>query len=396
MQKLIVSVLLWFGICISWAQTSINPDISAIGTFNTYTNFIKDTPEYGKLNFDMPEFELFVDGYLNPYARATFNVAYHDGEFHAEEVYARVVRGLPLDVQIKAGKYLLGFGKINTIHPHAWSFIYRPLYQQIYFGEEGFNDIGASLSFILPTGDVYTTLDLGIFKGDALINEHHHEDDHESEEEQEHYEMDRGNSPIFVGRLGSFFSLGDFSNLEVGLSGSYGVHSKPDFYTSNDSTALPDNKSLNYFYGGLDIKYKYRPDSYTSFTIQGEALWNNRNVLREDDFGLDVQEDINTLGAFIYVDYQFNKIFSVGAKYDFTYGIIGDEPNYNTLANDVQNKTSGIEGWFGYYPFEETLALRLGVQHLMFSYADGTQRDGETTINLQLIFSLGPHKAHPF
>jgi hypothetical protein len=49
-----------------------------------------------------------------------------------------------------------------------------------------------------------------------------------------------------------------------------------------------------------------------------------------------------------------------------------------------------------YYPFEETLALRIGVQHLMFSYADGTERDGETTINLQLIFSLGPHKAHPF
>ncbi len=50
---------------------------------------------------------------------------------------------------------------------------------------------------------------------------------------------DRGNSPIFVGRLGSFFSVGDFSNIEIGLSGSYGVHSKADFYTSNDSTALP-------------------------------------------------------------------------------------------------------------------------------------------------------------
>jgi hypothetical protein len=395
MQKLIVSVLLWFGISISWAQTSINPDISAIGTFNTYTNFIKDTPEYGKLNFDTPDFELFVDGYLNPYALAAFNVAFHEGEFHAEEIYARVVRGLPLDVQIKAGKYLLGFGKINTIHPHAWSFIYRPLYQQIYFGDEGFNDIGADVSFILPTGDIYTTLDLGIFKGDALIHEHQHEDEHESEEEG-HYEMDRGNSPIFVGRLGSFFSVGDFSNIEIGLSGSYGVHSEVDFYTSDDSTTLPDNKSLKYFYGGLDFKYKYRPDSYTSFTLQGEALVNRRNVLREDDFGLDVQEDINTFGAFIYMDFQFNKIFSVGAKYDFTYGIIGDEPNYSTLANDDENKTSGIEGWFGYYPFEETLALRLGVQHLIFNYENGTERDGETTINLQLIFSLGPHKAHPF
>jgi len=169
-----------------------------------------------------------------------------------------------------------------------------------------------------------------------------------------------------------------------------------DFYTSTDSSATPENNALNYLYGGVDFKYKYRPDSYTALTIQGEALWNGRDVLRKDDFDLDTQEEINTFGAFIYLDYRFNRIFSIGAKYDFTYGIIGDETNFNTLANDDQNKTTGIESWLGYYPFEETLALRLGVQHLMFSYADETERDGETIINLQLIFSLGPHKAHPF
>jgi hypothetical protein len=171
---------------------------------------------------------------------------------------------------------------------------------------------------------------------------------------------------------------------------------KADFNNSEDSTSLPQNRSLDYLYGGLDFKFKHRPDSYRSLIIQGEALWNRRNVLRTDGNGLDFQESINTFGAFIYVDYQFNKIFSIGAKYDFTYGIIGDKPYYNTLANDDVNKTMGIEGWFGYYPFEETLALRLGVQNISFNYADGTERDAETTINLQLIFSLGPHKAHPF
>ena len=395
MRIKIIVILLVISASICKAQTTVNPDISAIGIFNTYTNFTKDTPEYGKLNFDIPEMELYVEGYLNPYARAAFNIAFHEGEFHGEEIYAHVVRGLPLDIQIMAGKYLLGFGKINTIHPHAWSFIYRPLYQQIYFGHEGFNDIGANLSSILPTGHLYTTLDLGIYKGDALESEHHH-DSHEGEEEHDHIEMDRGNSPIFVGRLGSFIPVGDFSNIDVGLSGSYGVYSKIDFYSSTDSTTSPENKALNYLYGGLDFKYKYRPDSYTALTIQGEVLWNKRDVLRNNELDLDYQKVINTIGAFIYFDFRFNRIFSIGAKYDFTYGIIGDEPNYNTLANDDQNKTTGIEGWLGYYPIEETLALRLGVQHLMFTYADNTDRDGETTINLQLIFSLGPHKAHPF
>jgi hypothetical protein len=60
------------------------------------------------------------------------------------------------------------------------------------------------------------------------------------------------------------------------------------------------------------------------------------------------------------------------------------------------NKTNGIEYWVGYYPIEETLALRLGAQHLIFDLADNLKKESETTITLQLLFSLGPHKAHQF
>jgi hypothetical protein len=396
MYKYYLALLFIYLSNICSAQTSVNPDISAIGMFNMFTNNVKDSPKYGKLNFDIPEMEIYVEGYLNPYARAVFNIAYHQGEFHGEEIFAHIVRGLPLDIQIKAGKYLLGFGKINITHPHAWSFIYRPLYQEICFGDEGLNDIGLNFSFILPTWDIYTTLDLGVYKGDALAQSHGGEHEHG----HVHAEISRGNSPIFLGRLGSFFPLSDFSNLDLGLSGSYGVHSKADFNLSGDTTSVHTELPLYYGYFGFDFKYKYRPDSYTALTIQGEGMWNNRDVLRTNGSGInsikDIEEAINTFGAFIYFDFRFNRVFSVGAKYDFTYGIPDDEPAYNTLGNDDQNKTNGIEGWFGYYPVEETIVLRLGVQHLMFDFADAAERDSETTINLQLIFSLGPHKAHPF
>jgi hypothetical protein len=376
----------------SLSQSNVNPNISAIGTFNTFTNFIKETPEYGKLNFETPSLEVFVDGYLNPYARGTADVAYEEGEFGVEELYANVVRGLPFDIQIKGGKYLVGFGKINTVHEHAWPFLERPLFHQIYFGEEGFNDIGVNLSFILPTGDFYSNFDVGVYSGDAIgKSEAEDPESHESIQEL------RGNSPIFVGRLGAFFSLTDFSNLEIGLSGSYGAHSKTSYYYGLIELPDPLKKSLMYTYAGFDFKYKYRPDSYTALTIQGEALLNNRDVLRETENSSDFYQDkINTYGSFVFIDYLFDKTYSLGLKYDFTYGIIGEDPGFAALSNDDKNKTQGISGWIGYYPVEETLALRLGVQHLMFDYEDGTKRDDETTIKLQMIFSLGPHKAHPF
>ena len=366
------------------AQSSINPDISLIGTFNTFTNFIKGTPEYGKLNFSDPEMELFVDGYLNPFARATANISYESNTFSLEEIYGNIVRGLPFDMQIKAGKFLVSFGKLNTVHPHAWPFLERPLFHQVFFGEGGFNDVGINFSFLIPTGDVFTNLDLGVFKGSSIIPL------------TDSDATDRGINPIFVGRLSTFWSLDDYTNLEVGLSSSYGSYSKGYLNLLGPFASLTDIRTFNYFYSGLDFKFKYTPDSYTVLTIQGEGLLNNRDARRYDLTGKPVMGRITNSGTFIYADYKFQKQFSFGVKYDYTAGIIGSEPTFYTLSNDDKNSTQGIETWFSYYPVEETSVVRLGLQHLFFNYGNGTDSPAETTIKLQFLFSLGPHKAHPF
>ena len=393
-RKILILLLIMFHETL-FAQSNVNPNVSAIGTFNIFTNYIKGSDEYGKLNFETPELELFIDGYLNPYSRATVDIAFEEGEFGVEEIYAEVLRGLPLDLQLKAGKYLLGFGKINTVHPHAWSFLDRPLSHQVFLGEEGFNDIGFDVSFILPFEAIYTSFDIGVFKGDAIGKT-----EAANAEDEESIRKLRGINPITVGRLLMFYDIDDYNNLEVGLNGAYGLHAKSEVNLAGDSTAILSKENLYFLYGGLDFKYKYKPDGYTSFTIQGEGIINNRDVIRDNGLGVNIDKQITkkitTFGGFIYCDYQFLKQFSIGAKYDFTYGIIGDEPGTFTLSNDDKNTTSGISGWFGYYPVEETLALRLGVKHLTFNYDDGTSRDGETVIKLQMLFSLGPHKAHQF
>lgn len=378
------------------AQSSVNPDISLIGTFNTFTNFNDDSPEKGKLNFESPSLEMFITGYLNPFAKANADISYHDNEFAAEEIYFEVLRGLPLDMQLKAGKYLLGLGKINTVHEHAWPFIERPLAHQILFGEEGLNDIGFKLSFLLPTEDFYSNFDIGIYKGDSFrgLSAHVHDNEEINEQNEEHdeeFELGNVNAPVVLARLSSFFNINDYSNLEFGLSGAGGILGKARI--SNSAST-----NIKFIYGAVDFKYKYKPDMYTSLTIQGEGILNHRDVVRLNnvDSTYRIEGPITTFGAFIFLEYQFYKIFSIGAKYDFTYGIVGDEQNIYSLANDNKNRTQGISGWFGYYPVEETLLFRLGVEHLLYSYESGFQRNNDTNIKLQMIFSLGPHKAHQF
>ena len=48
----------------------------------------------------------------------------------------------------------------------------------------------------------------------------------------------------------------------------------------------------------------------------------------------------------------------------------------------------------GYYPVEETLGFRLHYQHTR-SLEPGVE-ESVNFIGLQAVFSLGPHKAHPF
>jgi hypothetical protein len=129
------------------------------------------------------------------------------------------------------------------VHPHAWPFITAPLMQEQFLGES-LNDLGISASILLPTGEVYTRLTVDLLRGTAIGDATGMVDS-------------LGGTPYYANsaRLSSFFTLGDFSDVEVGVSGYTGIH---DPYTRD-----------RFWYGNLDFKHKYRPDSYTSLVIQG-------------------------------------------------------------------------------------------------------------------------------
>jgi len=356
------------------AQTSINPDISVIPRFLIETNdgerLDAGQRELSRPNFSFEELELAIQAYLNPFARADIFLTLpgpdlEEAKLGAEEIYAMIVRGLPLNLNLRFGKYRVDYGKLNLVHPHAWPFITQPLSQERFLGEEGLNDLGFSVSTLLPTGNVYTKLTVDLLRGSAIAEAAGIEDTSSAK-------------PTYAtsARLTSFFMLTGDSDLEVGLSGFTGIH---DPYSRD-----------RFYYANLDFKYKYRPSSYHSLVVQGEYLLNKRKARQDRDLvgfvdaeGNPVRRAINTSGLYLYADYQFRKIFSLGARYDWS-----QEPYHQ------EDEAQAFAVFLGYYPVEETLGLRLQYQHTRNQGFSATQ--SINMIALQAIFSLGPHKAHPF
>ena len=362
------------------AQTTVNPDISVVPRFILTTDDGSRLAG-GKRVFSQPdlqfeELEVAIQSYLNPFSRGDVILTLpgpdiEAGKLGIEELYATVFRGLPFGLNLRFGKYRAEFGKLNMIHPHAWPFVTAPLMQRRFLGEEGLNDLGVSASVLLPTGDVYTKLTVDLLRGSSVAGAAGLNDTTEKK-------------PLYANsaRLTSFFTLDDFSDLEVGLSGFTGIH---DPYARD-----------RFWYGNADFKYKYRPSSYTSLVVQGEYLLNTRRAHRDasgteflDTGGNPQERSITTSGLYVYADLQFLKLFSIGTRFDWT------ESPYS-----ADDRARGVAIFMGYYPVEETLGIR-------FQYASTTTETPAAapygpvsqTVNslaLQVLFSLGPHKAHPF
>jgi len=371
-------VLLGLTLCLSpppgRGQLTLNPDISVISRFLLSTEdgsrLEEGVRQFSQVDFAFQELEIALQGYLNPYARADLFLTLPGPELEGsslgvEEVYASLLRGLPLDLTARFGKYRAEFGKINRQHPHMWPFITQPLSQEHFLGEEGLNDLGISLSILLPTGDLYTSLTADILRGGSIG-------------EATGIEDTTDGAPLYANsaRLMAFFPVGDDADLELGLSGYTGIH---DPYERD-----------RFWYANLDFKYKYRPSTYTALTVQGEYLLNWRTASKDREFtpflnpaGEAERRSITSSGLYLYLDYQFLRIFSVGGRYDWS------QAPYST-----EDRAEAGTLFFTYFPVEESLGIRLQYQHTRTESPDG--RRGVNFIGLQLLFSLGVHKAHPF
>lgn len=372
----------------SLAQTSLNPDISLIGDLRTFShNDHSREAEAETFNIADPELELVIAGYLNPYIHADATLAWHTGtNAEVEEIYATVLRGLPLNLNLRAGKYRLEFGRLNPVHPHAYSFVHQPLPHAVFFGDEGLNDMAIRASTYIPTGDAFTEAKIGVLKGDALFGHEHGEEGGEEEHDHEG-ESERNDLGVF-GRLTTSFAVSESGELAVGgsvVNAPYAEahHEEEPVAAVTAEGDAPDQLRATVL--GGDIKYKWKPSRYTSLQVETEAL------MRIDEHP-EGEDALKSYGAYGYVDYRFRQRYNVGGIVEWVRQKELHESEDPLVEPEVHQSDLTRFGLFvGFAPVEETSLLRLAGH-----WTEPDEGDGFWELTLQLVFSLGPHQPHNF
>ena len=324
--------------------TFFNPAIAVIGNFlaSVGHNPVQPSPA-----FQVEESEISFQAVVDPYARADLFLSFTNDGVEVEEGYVTFLT-LPWDMQAKAGKFKVQFGKINTLHLHVLPWADEPLpYQNLLFQEQGdtWAAEGISLSKLIELpGDTFSEV-----YGQVLDNS---------------TGVDLFTSPnkgdlTYNGQYRIFRDLGDDSNVEASFSYAYGHNGT----TPTDTTNL-QNAALVYRWKPL----QGRP--YRSLIIRSEYFWSNR----EQPNGLQKAQ-----GFFAGADWQLARQWYTGVRYEFS-----------DRANDAVMRDKGYAATLTFMPSEFSVIRGEFRQRV---YAPGIKANEGF---LQIQFAIGAHGAHPF
>ncbi|MCX6135710.1 MAG: hypothetical protein NTU47_18040 [Ignavibacteriales bacterium] len=326
------------------SSLSTNPDLSAIGDFRSaYVTMGKR-----KIDMYLNQLEIQVSSVVDPYARADIMFSYgkdlETGELAPGlEIATLTSLSLPYQMQVTLGKFKPAFGKINILHPHAYSFIDFPKVTEKFFSSEGMFMEGASLSWLVPNPyDFFQelTLETGRVETNAILAR--------GEDSQLSY----------FGHLKNFFDLTLNSTLEIGFSGASG----------------PNQFGLTSTFGGIDVTYKWKPVQFNvlqSFSWQTELLLANMQ--------LDETTRARTHGLYSMAEYQFAQRWFVGARYDYTQS--PDDEGKRDVAGTLL---------FRFQPTEFQIVA------LEYQYTDRNYERSTHGVTLRVIFGIGSHAAHQY
>jgi hypothetical protein len=355
-----------------------NPDISVLGQpFMRWTNDAFDaSPKRVTLN--QGEVEMVFDAYLNPYAKGYVITSLAPDGFSLEEGYFTLLRGLPGGLQVKGGKYRVGFGKVNPMHMHTVPFAERPRVLAAYLpGEESFDEIGVSVSGRVPLPGAFSLTASGDWlQGDTfrIPRDPSGASNDPLVASAETGDRPDETRPAFVGLLSGFGQIGDRSGYEIALSGTGGTNN----VAAGTRTYVYD--------AAAKLKLWTAPHSY--LLVQAEVLGLDRQTAGWDSTAARyTSTTVRPVGGYAYADYNFSPRYDAGLSYE----------RYQQPSAD-RTWDQAFGAFVGLSLMEETTSFRLDWSHFVPGSPPGTAGSPqvEDTVTLRVIFSMGPHKAHQF
>ena len=324
--------------------TFFNPAIAVIGNFlaNVGHNPVQPSPA-----FQVQESEVSLQAVVDPYARADLFLSFSNDGVEVEEGYVTFLT-LPWQLQAKAGRFKMQFGKVNTFHLHVLPWVDEPLpitdiLLQPQFESWAGDGISLSRLIELPAdtfseaffqvidGTSGDGLFIGPAKGDLTYN----------------------------GQYRVFREFGDDNNLEMSFSYAYGHNG-----TSPTNTTSLQNAALVYRWKPL----QGRP--YRSLIVRSEYFWSQR----EQPDGKQKAE-----GFFAAADWQLARRWFTGARYEFS-----------DRATDAAMRDKGVAATLTFMPSEFSV---IRAEYRYREYAPGIKANEGF---LQIQYAIGAHGAHPF
>jgi len=316
-----------------------NPAISINGLFlgayssegNSGTNAVETGMEIQEVELD---FSANVDHWL--FARLSLAMEETD-EIEVEEFVAEGLLGQGLS--LRAGKYFASFGKHNLLHTHNFPFIDAPLSHVEILGDEGLNEIGLSLDYLVPL-PFYSSLTVQFLEGDNAL-----------------FDGPRNDDFLYLAHSKNLFDLTEDLTMELG--GSYATG-------RSDNPVEPGGRN---HLAGADLTFKWKPagrERYRTFVWQSEFL--NVSGVRE------------AWGVYSLAQHQFARRWWLQGRYDFF-------TRDDVLDRGDQRRASAL---LAFVP-SEFMTLRLQYNHFD---PDGGPTDHQ--LLLQLNFTMGSHPAHAY
>jgi len=336
----------------------LNPDISLIGDFigTAGRNTVSPSP-----SLEMHESEVGLQAIIDPYARADAFLSFGETGVNVEEAYVTFT-SLPAGLLLKVGKMRADFGKVNTIHNHALSFIDRPLVtNNLVGGEDGIDDAGFSLSRFLPAPkDWFLEGTAQVFRGDS----------------DELFKAARRQDVSVVGHLRAYRDLSESTNLDLGVSYARGHNN------AGVGTIFDPSRFLTNLYS-VDATLRWKPlrrAIYHSFLFRNEFFWSARDQVSPADFF----QTQHAFGLYSDAEYRANRRWTIGGRFDRS----GHAANANLT-------DTGFSAILTYWPSEFS---QIRGQYRFGHLADPvtTNYSNANEFLFQFLFVMGAHGAHPF